>query len=130
MYSLHKSNDSKQLDKYSPLLYMVKIELTSAAAAAPCLRRGKKHWFPAKCLRQPSDLKNTFSSSNQHGDVLLKILFNTFFQNFQKKKKNQIDLIGKLCKEFRPEAFMGRDLLDTEHTISCHKPFLVTNSLC
>lgn len=46
MCSLPKSSESKRLDKYSPLLYMVKIELTSAGCAL-CLPQGKT-LFPIK----------------------------------------------------------------------------------
>lgn len=42
MLSLPNSAESKLPDKYSPLLYMVKTELTNAGCA-PCVRRkGKK----------------------------------------------------------------------------------------
>lgn len=42
MLSLPNSAESKLPDKYSPLLYMVKIELTSAGCSLCFHRKGKK----------------------------------------------------------------------------------------
>ncbi len=56
MRSLPKGAESKRLDKYSPLLYMVKIELTSAGCAL--------------CLPQ----ENTVPHQNVPGSAPIKII--------------------------------------------------------
>lgn len=55
---MRAEGEKKLPDKYSPLLYMVKIELTSASCAL-CLPRGEKNNLSIKAY--PADYKYIYS---------------------------------------------------------------------
>lgn len=109
MRRLPKGTESKRLDKYSPLLYMVKIELTSAGCAL--------------CLPQ----ENAVPHQNLPSSLIIKIITTYLINRYNKSiilfiwkslpllEKRQ--KAGKLCKEFKLLKVMTLKK-------NTHKPFL------